>query len=147
VVTKQKALVMLGQGIFIAICSLLAFSLVLFREKESLGCARTAAFMVLACSQLFHSFNCRHAKESIFKIGLFTNRKLILAAFISLALQIATAYVPFLQKIFKTEPLRGFNWFLVLALSSFPLWATEIVKWVKRKKGKDLLRKGRYYDS
>lgn len=136
VVTKQKAFLMLGQGAFIAICSLLAFSVVLFMEKKSLGCARTTAFMVLACSQLFHSYNCRHMRESLFKIGVFTNKKLILATLISLILQIATVYFPFLQRIFKTEPLSRFDWFLVLALSSFPLWATEIVKCINKKNGR-----------
>jgi hypothetical protein len=42
-------------------------------------------------------------------------------------------YVPVLQKIFKTEPLGGFDWFLVVAVSSFPLWAMEIVKKINQR--------------
>lgn len=133
VVTKQRAMVMVGQGAFIAACSLLAFSFVLFIEKEGLGRARTAAFIVLSCSQLFHSFNCRSMTESLFKIGLFTNKKLILATAVSFALQMAVVYVPFLQKVFKTEALGVFDWFLVIVVSSFPLWAMEIVKMVNKK--------------
>jgi len=134
VVTKPRAIAMLLQGAFIALCSLSAFCLVLFIEKEGIIRARTAAFIVLSCAQLFHSFNCRSEKESIFKIGFFTNKKLILAVIISFLLQIIVVYVPFLQKIFKTENLGVFDWFLVITISSFPLWAMEIVKLINRKR-------------
>ncbi|MEW6102021.1 MAG: calcium-transporting P-type ATPase, PMR1-type [Candidatus Omnitrophota bacterium] len=135
VVTKQRAFLMLAQGTFIAFCSLLAFSFVLFVEKEGIARARTAAFIVLACSQLFHSFNCRSTSESLFKLGIFTNKKLILATFVSFLLQMAAVYVPFLQKVFKTEPLGLFDWVLVIAISSFPLWAMELVKKINQKGG------------
>jgi Ca2+-transporting ATPase len=134
VVTKDRAISMLAQGSFIAFCSLLAFVFVLFIEKEGIARARTAAFIVLACSQLFHSFNCRSMTKSIFKIGIFTNKRLVLAAFISFLLQVAVVYLPFAQKVFKTEMLGAFDWALVLVISSFPLWAMEIVKAISRKK-------------
>ena len=124
---------MLVQGSFIAACSLLAFVFVLFIEDGSLARARTAAFIVLSCAQLFHSFNCRNMTESLFKIGLFTNKKLILAALISFLLQMSVVYLPFINGIFKTEPLGLFDWILVIAISSFPLWAMEIVKKINKK--------------
>jgi Ca2+-transporting ATPase len=128
VVTKERAFLMLTQGAFIAFCSLLAFSFVLFVEREGIGRARTAAFIVLACSQLFHSFNCRSTTESIFKLGIFSNKKLVIATLTSFLLQMAAVYLPFAQKVFKTEMLGPFDWFLVLAISSFPLLAMEAVK-------------------
>ena len=131
VVTRSRMFLMLTQGVFIAFCSLAAFCLVFFVEKEGITRARTAAFIVLACSQLFHSFNCRSMKESLFKIGIFTNKKLIFATLISFALQMAVVYMPFTQAIFKTEPLGLMDWFFVMILSSLPLWAMEIVKRVK----------------
>lgn len=134
VVTKQRAFLMLSQGAFIAFCSLLAFTFVLFIEKEGIERARTAAFIVLSCSQLFHSYNCRSMSVSLFKIGLFTNKKLILATGVSFFLQMAVVYIPFLQKIFKTEALGIFDWFLVVSISSFPLWAMEVVKLINRKR-------------
>jgi P-type Ca2+ transporter type 2C len=135
VVTRQRALIMLAQGIFIAFCSLTAFCFVMFFEKEGLPRARTAAFVVLSCSQLFHAFNCRSQVESLFKLGLFTNTKLLWAAGISFALQMIVVYVPFLQTIFKTEPLMGFDWCMVIAISSLPLWATEIMKAIRKQLG------------
>ncbi|MDD4938981.1 MAG: calcium-transporting P-type ATPase, PMR1-type [Candidatus Omnitrophica bacterium] len=135
VVTKPRAFLMLGQGAFIAFCSLFAFTFVLFVEKEGLARARTAAFIVLACSQLFHSFNCRSMTESLFKIGIFSNKKLILATTFSFFLQMSVVYIPFMQRVFKTEPLGAFDWILVIAVSSFPLWAMEAVKALNKKGG------------
>lgn len=134
VVTKQRAVLMLGQGAFIAVCSLGAFAYMLFVMKESVNHARTAAFVVLACAQLFHSFNCRNVKESLFKIGLFTNKKLLYATGFSFLLQMSVVYVPFLQKIFKTEPLPFYCWVLAVLISTFPLWAMEMVKIINKKK-------------
>ncbi|MEI6863124.1 MAG: cation-translocating P-type ATPase, partial [Candidatus Omnitrophota bacterium] len=132
VVTKPMVFTMLIQGSFIAFCSLLAFVIVLFVEKEGIGRARTAAFIVLACSQLFHSFNCRNSTESIFKIGLLTNKKLIAACGVSFLLQIGAVCLPFMQKVFKTEPLGAFDWVMVIAISSLPLWAMEVWKAIRR---------------
>jgi Ca2+-transporting ATPase len=128
VITKGRAFLMLWQGAFIALCTLVAFGFVLFVEKEGIGRARTAAFVVLACSQLFHAFNCRSMTESLFKIGVFTNKNLILANGTSFLLQMMVVYVPFLQRVFRTEPLGFFDWLLVVGVSSLPLWAMEVVK-------------------
>ncbi|MBN2764009.1 MAG: calcium-transporting P-type ATPase, PMR1-type [Bacteroidales bacterium] len=128
VLTQSGGGMMLTQGAFIAFCSLLAFWFVLSVESEGLTRARTACFIVLACSQLFHSFNCRNNDKSLFKIGIFGNKKLVAATLISFTLQMLVVYVPFLQTVFKTEAL-GFNdWVMVLVISSFPFWAMELVK-------------------
>ena len=134
VITRERAVLMLAQGAFIAACSLVAFSFVLFVEGEGIERARTAAFVVLACTQLFHAFNCRSQTESLFKIGVFTNDKLLLATGISFVLQMAVVYVPPLQVVFKTLPLSLFDWVLVVGLSSMPLWAMEIFKYARHVK-------------
>ncbi len=133
VVTRERALLMLAQGAFIAACTLMAFSFVLFVEDEGLERARTAAFVVLACSQLFHSYNCRSQTESLFKVGVFTNKNLILATGVSFALQMAVVYMPPLQTVFKTEPLSLLDWVLVVAISSLPLWGAEAYKAIRRR--------------
>jgi Ca2+-transporting ATPase len=132
VVTKERAMLMFSQGAFIALCSLAAFSFVRFIEKGGIERARTASFIVLSCKQLFHSFNCRSMTESIFRLGIFNNQKLVLAVIISFLLQMAVVYLPVVQKIFKTEPLNAPDWLLIMAISSFPLWAMEILKLVNR---------------
>ena len=133
VITRGTAMLILAQGGFIALCTLAAFAFVLLVEKEGLARARTAAFVVLACSQLFHSLNCRSQSQSLFKIGIFTNTKLVLAAAMSFLLQMAVVYVPFFQVVFKTEPLRVIDWIMVVVVSSLPLWAMELAKAINTK--------------
>jgi len=128
VITRSGGRLMLAQGAFIAFCALLAFWFVLYVENEGLVRARTACFIVLACSQLFHSFNCRSMDKSLFTLGILGNKKLVVATLISFALQMLVVYVPFFQTIFKTEALGLFDWVLVLVISSFPFWAMEVVK-------------------
>jgi Ca2+-transporting ATPase len=132
VVNRHRGFVMILQGIFIAACALGAFLLVQKIEGGSLARARTAAFVVLSCSQLFHAFNCRSTTESIFKLGVFSNMKLVYAAAISFLLQITVVSIPVLRGVFKAESLSVIDWLIVLALSSFPLWAMEVVKALRR---------------
>jgi Ca2+-transporting ATPase len=133
-ITKSLAVLLLVQGVFIAFCCLLAFYYVLFIEQGHTARAMTAAFLVLSCSQLFHSLNCRSMTQSVWHVGFFSNPSIIAAFLISLLLQLAAVSIPALQKIFKTESLNVIEWLMVLALSSFPLWAMEAVKWLHRKK-------------
>lgn len=133
IVTRPRAFLMLSQGAFIALCNLSAFIFVLFGEKVGLARARTAAFSVLACYQLFHSFNCRSTTESLFTLGITTNRKLIFANSLSFLLQIMAVSTVVSRRIFKTEPLGLLDWLMVLLLSSFPLWAMEAVKALNRR--------------
>ena len=128
VITRPRAWLMLGQGCLIALCSLLAFGFVYSVRKEPVECARTAAFVVLSLTQLFHSFNCRSTTESLFKLGIFSNMSLVGAAVISGLLQMAAVYSPFAQTIFKTRPISHLDWLPIIALSSLPFWAMEVAK-------------------
>ncbi|MEW6078331.1 MAG: calcium-translocating P-type ATPase, SERCA-type [Thermodesulfobacteriota bacterium] len=133
VATRSAVLQMLAQGAFIALCGLGAFGFVLYIEQGSIDRARTAAFIVLACSQLFHAFNCRSRDKSLFRMGVFSNRTLILANGISFLLQLGVVYLPFLQHIFRTTPLTLSDWAMIIMVSSFPLWAVEMVKLARRR--------------
>jgi len=132
IITKERLGLIVTQGAFIAFCSLTAFWYVFSVEKEGLASARSAAFIVLCCTQLFHALNCRSQEKSFFSLGIFSNPQLIVADLISFGLVMLAVYVPVLQVIFKTEALGVFDWLLVIALSSLPLWAMELVKLKKR---------------
>ena len=138
VVTRAGGLVMLGQAALMAACALGAYAFVWHQsggpsdDPETLRKARTVAFIVLACSQLFHSFNCRNLKESLFKIGPFGNMKLVAAVSISFLVQVAVVHVPLLQGWFRTQPLTVSEWGWVLLVSSIPLWGVELAKAVTK---------------
>jgi Ca2+-transporting ATPase len=134
VITRRRGCRILLQGSFIAVCSLAVFVYFLMAEGGGIERARTGTFIVLAVSQLFHSYNCRSETESIFRLGLFTNSKLVLATLLSFLLVMAVVYVPFLSRVFKTVPLPAHGLCLVVAVSSLRLWAMEIAKALKRRR-------------
>jgi len=134
IVTRGRAGLILAQGGFIGACSLLAFAFVLFVEHEGLARARTAALIALTCSQLFHALNCRNQRISLFRIGVFSNGKLLAANAASLALQFAIIFIPFTQRIFKVEGLGLLDIAVLVAISSLPLLAMELAKAVHKRR-------------
>ncbi|MFZ1766179.1 MAG: HAD-IC family P-type ATPase, partial [Candidatus Nitrotoga sp.] len=94
---------------------------------------QTMVFTVLTLSQMGHVLAIRTEKESLFSVGVFSNPLLIFAVLLTFALQMATIYVPALNPIFKTQPLRMGELGLCLALSSVVFFAVEIEKWLVRR--------------
>lgn len=93
---------------------------------------QTMTFTVLCFSQLGHVMAIRSGKESIFKIGVFSNKPMLGALSITFALQLIIIYVPFFNDIFKTQPLSWIELGMTLGVSSAVFWAVEIEKWIKR---------------
>lgn len=93
---------------------------------------QTMVFTVLCLSQMGNVLALRSERESFFRQGLFTNKPLLGAVLLTFALQMATIYVPFLNPIFKTEPLTLAELGFSLALSSIVFIAVEIDKLIRR---------------
>lgn len=87
----------------------------------------TMAFSVLAISQLVHSLNIR-SSHSLFKVGFLTNKYMIGAFLISLALMLTVLCVPFFQDIFEVISMNANQWAIVAGLAITPLIIMEIVK-------------------
>ncbi|MCY7420143.1 MAG: cation-translocating P-type ATPase [Chitinophagaceae bacterium] len=102
---------------------------------------QTMAFNVLCLSQMGHVLAIRSESQSFFSMGIFTNKPLIGAVLLTLLLQIAITYVPFLQPIFRTEALTLNEFLLVGAASSIVFFAVEIEKAIFRKKRRAELKK------
>jgi Ca2+-transporting ATPase len=94
---------------------------------------QTMVFTVLCLSQMGHVLAIRSETESIFRQGLFSNKPLLGAFALTFLLQMATIYVPFLNPIFKTQPLSLPELAFTLVLSSVVFVAVEIEKLVKRR--------------
>jgi Ca2+-transporting ATPase len=82
-----------------------------------------------------HVLAIRSDRESIFSQGLFTNKPLFGAVFLTFILQLATIYVPFLNPIFKTEPLTLTELLFTIIISSVVFFAVEIEKMIYRRRG------------
>ncbi|BCQ28946.1 hypothetical protein NK8_71360 (plasmid) [Caballeronia sp. NK8] len=74
-------------------------------------------FVVLSLSQMGHVMAIRSARRSTFELGLFSNRPLAGAVALTITLQIATIYVPFMNDVPGTAPLDAWHLAGALALS------------------------------
>ena len=96
--------------------------------------ALTMTQAAIVAGQVANGFGCRTKRESLFKVGLFTNRFLLIGEVIGIGIMCAISYVPFLQDIFKTAPLTLADWgFLVIAAVTL-FFAEEARKWVMRRR-------------
>ncbi len=127
------------EGCMIGSLALLAYTIgrVFFDYSPEIPMiGRTMAFAVLSFSQLVHTFNMR-SEESLFRIGFFSNRKLVLAALTCVVLQAAVIVVPPLAQVFKTQMLSPVQWLIVGGLSLVPLLVVEVEKrFLKRRRKK-----------
>ncbi|WP_040948582.1 calcium-translocating P-type ATPase, SERCA-type [Gorillibacterium massiliense] len=112
----------ISRGTLIGLCTLAAFCIVLMPDRhnaELLLKAQSVAFATLVMAQLIHVFDCRSSR-SIFHRNPLQNRYLVAAVMSSVALMLCVMYIPSLQPIFKTVPLAGLDWILVLIAAAIP---------------------------
>ena len=95
---------------------------------------RTMIFTVLVFAQMANVLAVRSGRDSLFSIGLFSNMALFWAVILSIILQLAVVYIPFLQTAFKTVSLPPQDFIIAMVLSSIIFWAVELEKWVVRRK-------------
>jgi len=82
--------------------------------RVSLEEARTIAFCSMVAFEWFRAFNARSDEHSVFKMGLFSNRWLLIAIAVAVSLQMAVIYAAPLQIAFSTVPLSLGEWGIAL---------------------------------
>jgi Ca2+-transporting ATPase len=97
---------------------------------------QTMVFTVLCLTQLGHVLAIRSERQSLFKMGLFSNKPLLGAVVLTFLLQMAIIYIPAMNRIFKTEPLTAEELLIAIAASSIVFFAVEIEKWIVRRFGR-----------
>ena len=130
----KKSVIVGKRWIYIITLGLLITAGILFTFEDylkiSLDYARTMAFTTLVTAELVNAFNLRSTYTSAFKRP-FSNKWLILAAILSLLLQLAVLYTP-LSVYFRTVPLNLNDWFYIIGISASVLFYGELVKLGKR---------------
>lgn len=98
--------------------------------------SQTYAFTVLGMSQLFHAIGMRDVDCSLFRMKHFTNKLMMLAVVLGIALQALVTTVPYFINAFGTVPLSFSDWRMLLLLAAMPLLAHEFLYWHARLRSK-----------
>ncbi len=124
------------QGLFVTLLTLAAFFIGERIQNGAWAIANstdgtTMAFLTMSMAEIFHSFNMRSQRQSIFSIK-HQNKYLWGATVLSLLLTLVVLYVPFLQEAFSFEHISLFEYAIGLTLAFMIIPLVEIVKAVQR---------------
>lgn len=127
------------QGVMVTVVTLVAYMLGMRLATGSPELIHqngmTMAFLTLSMAEIFHSFNMRSRRESIFTMGA-PNKYLLGAMAISLVLSTVVIYVPFLSNAFDFAPISALEYFLSMLLAIAVIPIVELVKLIQRKLNK-----------
>jgi P-type Ca2+ transporter type 2C len=96
--------------------------------------AITMTQAAIVMCQVANGFACRTERESLFKIGVFSNMWLVYSQIVGILIMAAISYVPFMQDIFKTGPLSVVDWALLVVAAVSLFFAEEARKWFARRR-------------
>lgn len=97
-------------------------------QSAGLAEARTIAFCALVAFQWFNALNARSDRQSLFKLGFWSNPWLLGSLALGVILQLMVVYVPPLQTLFGTVPLGAGEWGIIAAVTLTILLLEEIRK-------------------
>ena len=127
-----------GLGWFIVLVGALIGGLTIAMEawglRAGLAHWQTMAFTVLCFSQLGLALAIRSRQESFFSIGLLSNKPLLGAVVLTVALHLMIVYTPFFNDLFSTQPLTWAELSVTVAVSSLAFWAVELQKLISRQR-------------
>jgi Ca2+-transporting ATPase len=127
-----------------AVASMAAFFLIYWQAGWKPGAPlvdsgilyRTATTMTLAgivLSQVGNVLACRTERESVFRVGLSSNRLVLWGILSELCIITILVYTPVLQRIFGLAPLGAQDWLFLLAFAPLLLFADEVRKFIVRR--------------
>jgi cation-transporting ATPase F len=80
--------------------------------------ARTAALNLFVVVETFYLFSCRSLTRSAWRIGIFSNRWIIVGVTVQAIGQIAITYLPAMNTVFGTAPVGAEVWLRILAVAA-----------------------------
>lgn len=128
-VDRKMFIKMLYMAIPMGIGSIFVF---LQYYKTDLALARTLTLVTMAMFQWFNAWNCRSEYQSVFSLKFFGNKWLIVATLWVAFLQWLVIYNPYMQYVFHTVPIDGYQWVYIFILASSLLFVEEVRKWFVR---------------
>lgn len=122
------------QGAVIGLVALVAFLYGtgdIGTHSGSLEQGQTMAFVVLAFSQLIHSFSVHAGHGSVFT-SFWKNKWLIYATLINGLMILGVVLIPGINDLFKLGNMDAHHWLVVVGLMFVPLLVVEVLKIIER---------------
>ena len=124
------------QGLMIALLTLLSYFMGHYMDTGVFEIAAsehgiTMAFLTLSFAEIFHSFNMRDLKRSVFGLGSI-NKHLLLAALASIISTTAVCEIPFLSELFGITPVSWGEYGVAAGMAFMIIPVVELVKLIKR---------------
>ena len=129
ILTRDFMITMITQGLLIAAASMTAYHIGL---TVSSAMASTMAFATLTLARLFHGFNCR-GSESIFRLGLTSNRYSLYAFAAGVSLLALVIFLPGLHSVFSIAALPATALGQIVGLALLPTVLIQIMKIIRYK--------------
>ena len=107
----------------------------MIREGWSPDSARNALLLLMVLFENIHIGNCRSETRSAFSLSPLRSPFLLLGALTAFLIHLISLYIPFMQRILRTEPVSLTTWAVLIGLSLTVLVALEIHKWTWRLRG------------
>jgi sodium/potassium-transporting ATPase subunit alpha len=95
--------------------------------------ASTATFLGIVIMQIGNVFACRSSRESVFSVGFFSNKLIVIGIVVEVVLSAFIIYHPVGNKIFGTAPISLNIWLVLTPFSIGLLAAEELRKFYVRK--------------
>lgn len=102
-------------------------------REVALAHAQTAAVTTVILFQIFYLLQCRSLRDSMFKIGLFSNPSVYVGIVLLILLQLAFVYVPFMNTLFSSAPLTPEAWLKATLAGMIVLPVISLEKWLRRR--------------
>jgi Ca2+-transporting ATPase len=99
-------------------------------QADGLEKAQTMALATMVTYELFYAFSCRSLRFTLWQLGPFTNKWLVLAVLSSGLLLMGVIYIPSWGVAFHTVPLSFYNWDEILLVAGGSFLLVEFGKWV-----------------
>ncbi len=128
------------EGVFVTLLVLASYFIGHFIESGSFAMTDSAdgttmAFLTMSMAEIFHSFNMRSQKQSLFKIKT-VNKTLNIAAIVSLSLTTLVCEVPFLASAFGLTSVELGEYLVAIGLGALIIPLVELLKIIRRKADK-----------
>jgi Ca2+-transporting ATPase len=102
---------------------------------RSVEVARTIAVNTFVFGEIFYLFNCRSLRRSMFSLGVFSNRWLLVGVALMVLLQLLFTYTASMNEVFGSAPVGSTAWLLILASSLSIYMLVGVEKWVRGRVG------------